>query len=85
MSRNFEDDDVGKPVYSAQNDRLGTVSSVHDDDGRRAHVRHDDDDDDDLTDKVKDMLGWDDDDDEHELRSDDVDRHDDDGVYLRDR
>ena len=84
MTRGFKDNDVGKPVFSAENDRLGTVSSVHEDDEQRANVRRDDDSDG-LTDKVKDMLGWDDDDDEHELRSDDVDRHDDDGVYLRNR
>lgn len=84
MSRNFEENDVGKPVFSAQNDRIGTVSSIDGDDEQRAHVRRDDDSDG-LTDKIKDMLGWDDDNDEHELRSDDVERHDDDGVHLRDR
>jgi hypothetical protein len=84
MTRGFDNDDVGKPVFSAENERLGTVSSVHEEDEHRAHVRHDDDSDG-LTEKVKDMLGWDDDEDEHELRSDDVDRHEDDGVYLRSR
>ncbi|MWG36922.1 hypothetical protein [Halomarina oriensis] len=84
MKRAFDENDVGKPVFSAENDRIGTVSSIHGDDEHRANVRRDDDSDG-LTDKIKDMLGWDDDDDEHELRSDDVDRQEDDGVYLRGR
>ena len=82
MARDFTDDDRDKPVFTSQGDRIGTVSGVND---GNARVRHDENDDDSLTDKVKDMLGWDDDSDEHDLRSDDVDRYDDDGVYLRDR
>lgn len=83
MARQFTDDDRQKPVYSPEGNQIGTISDVHDENSAR--VRHDDDDSDGLTDKVKDMLGWDDDEDEHDLRSDDVDRHEDDGVYLRNR
>lgn len=82
MARNFTDDDRDKPVFTSEGNRIGTVSSVNDD---TARVRRDENDHDSLTDKVKDMLGWDDDEDEHDLRSDDVDRNDDDGVYLRNR
>ncbi|MFC5970911.1 DUF2171 domain-containing protein [Halomarina salina] len=81
MARDFTTDDRDKPVYTSAGDRVGTVTDVNDD---TARVRQDDDSEG-LTDKIKDALGWDDDEDEHDLRSDDVDRYDDDGVYLRDR
>lgn len=81
MTRGFGEPDVGKPVFSSRGDRLGTVGEVRDED--TARVDHDDSDG--LTEKVKEMLGWNDDDDHHDLRRDHVERHDDDGIHLRDR
>lgn len=81
MSAKFTDDDRDKPVYTSSGDRIGTVNDVNDD---TARVRRDEDSDEGMFDKVKDALGWDDDSDEHDLRSDDVDRREDDGIYLRD-
>ena len=78
MARNFTDDDRGKYVTTADGTRVGTINEVHDD---RATVDRDTDNDS-LTDKIKDMLGWDNED-SNELRSDDVDRYDDDEVRLR--
>lgn len=83
MTAKFTDDDRDKPVYTSGGDRIGTVSAIHDDTDT-ATVRREEDSDEGLTDKVKDMLGWDDDSDEHDLRSDHVDRRDDDGIHLRD-
>lgn len=87
MAREFTDDDREKGVFTSTGHRVGTVGETH---GDTATVRrdrdedYDDDDDDGVFDSIKDMLGWDDDEDEHEIRTDDVDRYDDDGVYLRD-
>jgi hypothetical protein len=81
MARKFTSDDRDKEVVTAEGNRVGTISSVDDDD--RATVDRDDDQS--LTDKVKDMLGWGDDDDDHELRSEHVDEDydDDDRIRLR--
>ncbi|WP_254534903.1 hypothetical protein [Halomarina litorea] len=81
MAREFTDDDRDKDVYTSTGHRVGSIGETR---GQTATVRRDHDDDDDgIFDEIKDMLGWNDDDDEHELRSEDVDRHEDDGVYLR--
>lgn len=79
MARDFTDDDRNKDVYSSEGDRIGTINDVNKD---RATVERDDDTD--LTDKVKDLLGWDDDD-SNEIRSEHVDSYDDDRVRLRDQ
>lgn len=81
MSAKFTQEDRDKPVYTASGDRIGTVSGV--DEEETARVRRREDADEGLMSKVKDMLGWDDDSDEHQLRSDDVDRRDEEGIYLR--
>lgn len=83
MVRAFTDDDRDKDVYTATGHRVGSIGETR---GETATVRRDhdhDDDDDGIFDEIKEMLGWDDDEDEHELRSEDVDRYEDDGVYLR--
>lgn len=81
MARNFTDDDRDKDVYTSDGTRVGRVRDVNED---RATIERGDDDEG-LTDKVKDMLGWDDDDDSHELRTEHVDSYDDDRIRLRDR
>lgn len=78
MARNFSDDDRNKPVYTADGTRVGTVDEIEED---RAHVRRGGDDES-LTDEIRDLLGWSDDDERHELRHDQVDRYDENGVYL---
>ncbi|SEO91218.1 hypothetical protein SAMN04487948_107120 [Halogranum amylolyticum] len=77
MARNFTDDDRNKPVVTADGDRIGTINDVNDD-----HATIDREENESLTDKVKDMLGWDDDD-SNELRSEHVDSYDDDQIRLR--
>lgn len=78
MARNFTDDDRDKDVVTAEGNRIGTVRDVNE---GRATVERDPDRD--LTDKIKDLLGWDDDE-SNELRSDHVDSYGDDEVRLRD-
>lgn len=77
MARNFTDDDRNKDVVTSEGDRIGTVDRVNDD---RATIDRDSNAD--LTDKVKDLLGWDSDD-SNEIRSDHVDSYDDDQIRLR--
>lgn len=81
MARDFTDDDRDKRVTTADGTEIGTIRETH---GDRATVdrRHDHDDDGGLTDKIKDMLGWDSDD-SNEIRSEHVDSYDDDTVRLR--
>lgn len=78
MGHRFTDDDRGKDVVTAEGRRIGTINSVHDD---RATVDRDEDDEG-LTDKIKDMLGWDDDD-ANEIRDEHVDETREDRVRLR--
>ncbi len=78
MSYRFTDDDRGKDVVTADGHRIGTINSVEDD---RATVDRSDDDDG-LTDKVKNMLGWDDDN-SNEIRDEHVDDRHDDQIRLR--
>ncbi|SFR47267.1 hypothetical protein [Halogeometricum limi] len=78
MARKFSEEDRNKEVVTADGDRIGTINDVRD--GRATVDR--DDDDGGITDKIKDMLGWDDDD-SNELDSDHVDSYDDDRVRLR--
>ena len=73
----FRDDDRGKDVVTAEGNRIGTIDRV--DEGRATVDR---DDGESLTDRIKDMLGWDDDD-ADEIRDEHVDRREDDRVYLR--
>lgn len=77
MVRDFTDDDRNKEVVTAEGDRIGTVRDVNE---GRATVDRDQDQS--LTDKVKDLLGWDDDE-SNELQSNHVDTYDDDQVRLR--
>jgi hypothetical protein len=77
MARNFTDDDRGKRVTTADGTWIGTVDEVNDD---RATVDRNDDAD--LTDRVKDMLGWEDDEDD-QIRSGDIDAYDDDEIRMR--
>lgn len=81
MARNFSDDDRNKPVYTVDGTRVGTINEVEED---RARV-HRDEDDESLTEEIADLLGWNDDDESHELRHDQVDRYEEDGVYLHGR
>lgn len=81
MARDFTEDDRDKEIVTSDGNRVGRISDVNQ---GRAQVETNDDDGG-LTDKIKDMLDWGDDDDDHELRSEHVDRHEDDRVYLRDR
>ncbi len=78
MQRPFNDDDREKSVYTSDGQKVGRVRDVDND---RATVEHTDDDDS-LTDGIKDMLGWSDDDETHELRQNQVDRYEDDEIYL---
>lgn len=77
MARDFTDDDRNKNVVTAEGDRIGTVRDVN---GGRATVERDQDKD--LTDKIKDLLGWDDDE-SNELRNEHVDSYGDDEIQLR--
>ncbi|WP_306053909.1 PRC-barrel domain containing protein [Natronococcus wangiae] len=76
MARDFTDDDRDKDVVTAEGNRIGTIRDVNE---GRATVDRDSDQD--LTDKVKDLLGWDNDE-SNELRSEHVDTYDDE-VQLR--
>lgn len=73
----FTDDDRGRDVVTSDGTRVGTINQVNDD---RATVDRNEGES--LTDKIKDMLGWDDDD-ANEIRDEHVDRREDDRVYLR--
>jgi hypothetical protein len=74
----FEDDDRGRDVVTSEGNRIGTIDRVE---GGRARVDRDDDGEG-LTDKIKDMLGWDDED-SNEISDEHVDRREDDRIYLR--
>ena len=81
MSQQFSDEHREKPVVTSEGRRVGTVRDVSDE---RATVDRSDDDES-LTEEIKDMLGWSDDDESHELRREDVDRYEDNRLYLRPR
>ena len=78
MARDFTGDDRGTAVLNHQGERVGTVSDVQD---GNAHVDTSDTDSG-VLDSIKDALGWNNDDNTHELRGDDVDSYDEDGVHL---
>ncbi|WP_029601811.1 hypothetical protein [Halococcus hamelinensis] len=75
----FTNEDRGTAVFDHDGNQVGTVSDVRD---GSAHVDTSDGDSG-ILDDLTDALGWDDDDDTHELRNDDVDTVDNDGVHLR--
>ena len=85
MARDFKQTDRDKAVHTAQGARVGTISGV---DGDTATVTRDapdesaDGDDGGLTEELKSMLGWSDGDETHDLRSEHVERHEEDVVYL---
>lgn len=79
MAREFTDDDRGSTVFDNDGNRVGNVTDVQ---SGNAHVDTSDSDSG-ILDSIKDALGWDDSNDTQELRSDDVDSYDDDGVHLR--
>lgn len=86
MVRDFKRADRDKSVHTAQGARVGTISDV---DGDTATVERDvpdenadGDDDGGLTEELASMLGWSDDDETHDLRSEHVERHEEDAVYL---
>lgn len=81
MARQFSEEDREKSVVTSEGRTVGTVRDVEPD---RATVDRTDDDES-LTEEIKDMLGWNDDDETHELRSEDVDRHEENRLYLRPR
>ncbi len=81
MERVFNDSDRKKGVVTSDGQNVGRVRDV---DGDRATVERSDDDDS-LTEEVKGFLGWSDEDETHELRQDQVDRHDDNEVHLQPR
>ena len=79
MARDFTDDDRGSSVFDNNGNRIGTVNDVQDGNA----LIDTSDGDSGILDDLTDALGWDDDDDTHELRSEDVNSYDDDGVHLR--
>lgn len=81
MARAFTEEDREKRVVTSEGRTIGTVRDVRDD---RATIDRSDDDES-LTEEIKDMLGWSDDDESHELRREDVDRYEDNRLYLRPR
>ena len=80
MTREFTDEDRGKPVHNPYGTHIGKISDVRD---GRGQVEIEDASS--LTEKLKSALGWDDSDDTYELRSEDVDSVTDDEVRLRER
>lgn len=79
MAEKFTDEDRGKPIVTAEGDRVGTISAVND---GRATVESTEDDQKNLTDHIREMLGWDESGDPQELEGAQVDRNDDDEVVL---
>ena len=79
MARDFTDSDRGSNVFDNNGNRIGTVNDVQDGNA----LIDTSDGDSGILDDLTDALGWDDDDDTHELRSEDVNSYDDDGVHLR--
>ncbi len=79
MARDFTDGDRGSSVFDNNGNRIGTVNDVQDGNA----LIDTSDGDSGILDDLTDALGWDDDDDTHELRSEDVNSYDDDGVHLR--
>lgn len=78
MDREFTNDDRDKEVLTSDGYRVGTVRDV---DGDRATVDRDENED--LTDKVKEMLGWDED--SNELHREHVGTVEDERILLRDQ
>lgn len=81
MARAFTEEDREKRVVTSEGRTVGTVRDVDED---RATIDRSDDDES-LTEEIKDMLGWSDDDESHELRREDVDRYEENRLYLRPR
>lgn len=80
MDREFTNDDREREVLTAEGHRVGTVRDV---DGDRATVDRDEDDEG-LTEKVKEMLGWDDEN-SNELHREHVGTVEDERILLRDQ
>lgn len=80
MDREFTNDDREREVLTAEGHRVGTVRDV---DGDRATVDRDEDDGG-LTEKVKEMLGWDDEN-SNELHREHVGTVEDERILLRDQ
>ncbi|RJT03902.1 hypothetical protein D3261_10485 [Halococcus sp. IIIV-5B] len=81
MARDFTDDDRRSGVFDNAGNRVGTVNDVRD--GNAYVDTSSSDTDSGILDSIMSALGWNDSDDTHELRNDDVDHYDDDGVHLR--
>lgn len=77
MERPFTDEDRKKRVVTADGQQIGRVRDTDDD---RATVERSDDES--LTEEIKELLGWSEEDESHELRQDQVDRHDDNQIHL---
>ena len=76
MDREFESDDEGKHVVTADGDEVGTVETVS---GSTAHVKPEGD----LSQSVRQRLGWaDDDEDVYELESANVESVENDRMIL---
>lgn len=76
MDREFESDDEGKRVVTADGDEVGTVETVS---GSTAHVKPEGD----LSQSVRQRLGWaDDDEDVYELESTNVEGVENDRMIL---
>lgn len=77
MARNFEPEDEGKSVMTADGDMVGTIESIS---GSTAHVRpHDD-----LSRSTRRRLGWSEEgENSYELEHSNVDSITDDGVRLK--
>lgn len=76
MVRNFEDDDEGKRVVTADGDEVGTVSRVEE---NQLHIMPSED----LSRGVRRRLGWAEDDDDYVLRKSKVDTIEGDEVKLK--
>lgn len=76
MVRNFEDDDEGKRVVTADGDEIGTVSRAEE---SRLHIKPAEN----LSRSVRRRLGWSEDEDDYVLRKSKVDSIAGDEIHLK--
>jgi len=75
MPREFRPDDAGSDVFDATGDRIGMVTSVE---SNMLHIKPGPS----LTDRMRQRLGWDDSPEQIAIRRDEVERIEDDRIYL---
>ena len=81
MSNFLTKEDNGKNVVTADGQQFAAIKDVNEDEGHATVEQHDDAD---LTDKLSNLLGWDDDNEsERKIRNEHIDRREDDKIYLR--